>query len=125
MSIQNLKSGLLRGLLIPRIGGKEIEYSLITPSGFEYQIVFGPEWTNTLEKYCWQQAKVFGLLDPAQLTMIPQRILPDDKQKKESRITDSYLISKNKFKKLFQRMGELIFIPIALCAVFGSLNFWI
>ena len=35
------------------------------------------------------------------------------------------LSSKVTFKKCFARLGELVFIPIALCAVFGNLNYWI
>lgn len=70
----------LTGVLAPwhetlRPGAKG-DYKLISYGGSEYFIIADPQWREILRNYCWQDIKVIGLLNAANMTLIPQKVFP-------------------------------------------------
>lgn len=70
----------LSGVVVPWIqelsDGRESAYKLVCSSGAEYYIVADSEWRSVLSCYSWDEVKVKGLLNIANMTLIPQKVFP-------------------------------------------------
>ena len=83
--LKNLHAGnimpvILSGVVVPWIddprNGRDSDYKLVCASGTEYFMVTDPERRSLLSYFSWEEVKVKGLLNPANMTLIPQNIFP-------------------------------------------------
>ena len=114
----------LSGVIVP--WNKEVsttrnsEYKLVCKSGLEYFFVANDEWRRVLSCYRWEEVKVVGLLNTANLTLIPQIVFPKGtKGEKENVIDLALWKSRQAIKKIAKNMNELVFVPAAVLAVTG------
>lgn len=71
----------LAGVVVPwtkkmMSDGRNSEYKLVCASGSEYFFVTDQEWREILSRHCWGDVKVKGLLNIANMTLIPQKVFP-------------------------------------------------
>ncbi|MGE0762984.1 MAG: hypothetical protein AB7N80_06880 [Bdellovibrionales bacterium] len=114
----------LSGVVVP--WDKEVsatrssEYKLVCTSGLEYFLVANDEWRSVLSWYCWEEVKIVGLLNTADLTLIPQRVFPKGpKGEKENVIDLALWRSREAIKKITKNVSDLVLVPAAVLAVAG------
>ncbi len=70
----------LTGIVVPRIRllnrNQDSSFKLACFSGAEYDIITDSEWQEVLQRYRWEEVKIVGLLNLADLTLIPQKVFP-------------------------------------------------
>lgn len=99
------------------------EYKLVCTSGLEYFLVANDEWRGVLSWYSWEEVKVVGLLNAANLTLIPQKVFPKGpKGEKENVIDLALWKGREAVKKIAKNMNDLVLVPAAVLAVAGFDN---
>lgn len=99
------------------------EYKLVCTSGLEYFLVANDEWRSVLSWYSWKEVKIVGLLNTANLTLIPQRVFPKGpKGEKENVIDLALWKSREAIKKITKNVNDLVLVPAAVLAVAGFEN---
>ncbi len=70
----------LSGVVVPwdktMSSSQNSDYKLVCTSGIEYFLVANYEWRRVLSFHIWCEVKVAGLLNAANLTLIPQMVFP-------------------------------------------------
>ncbi len=97
-------------------GARTSDYKLISNNGLEYFIVANREWREVLSTYCWEEVRVIGLLNIANMTLIPQKVYPKGPTG-ENVIDLASWRSKKFVKKVFKNLNDLVVIPVAAYAV--------
>jgi hypothetical protein len=96
------------------------EYKLVCTSGPEYFLVTNDEWRSVLSWYSWEEVKIAGLLNTANLTVIPQRVFPKGPKGEKDNVIDLALWkSREAIKKIAKNVNELVLVPAAVLAVAG------
>lgn len=123
-SVNILKPVTLSGVVVPwdkeLSPNRKSEYKLVCTSGLEYFLVANDEWCSVLSWYSWEDVNIVGLLNTADLTLIPQRVFPKGpKGEKENVIDLALWKSREAMKKMTKNVNELILVPAAVLAVAG------
>ena len=112
-----LKPILLNGMLVPQPKGA-FDYKLVCSSGLEYFIVADAKWRRVLSYYKWEEVKFIGFLNKSNMTIIPQKIFPKGPASdNETVVSGMGLKRRDLLEKLAVNANELVFTPLAICAV--------
>lgn len=117
-----LKAVTLNGVLVPWVkslnDGRESEYKLVCSTGVEYPILADQDWKSVLPKFCWEEVKVKGLLNMANLTLIPQKVFPKGPTGERENVIDlADWKNRRHIKKMAKSLTELVLIPAAIVAL--------
>ena len=109
----------LSGHLLPwsplNNNGNSSEYKLVCSSGLEYFIVADANWLEVLERLCYQDVRVIGLLNVANMTLIPQKIFPKGPNGEVESVVDLAAWKAKKFiTKLVNNINKNVVIPVAV-----------
>lgn len=98
--------------------GTESDYKLVCASGLEYFIVADSEWRNILTWYSWEEVKFIGLLNHANMTLIPQKVFPKGPTGEKEKVID-FKDWKHReiIKKVVKNITDLVGVPAAIWAV--------
>lgn len=99
---------------------RKSEYKLVCTSGIEYFLLANEEWCSVLSWYSWEEVKIVGLLNTANLALIPQRVFPKGpKGEKENLLDLAIWKSREVIKKITKNINELGLVSAAALAVAG------
>ena len=112
----------LTGVVVPWTkglsGGRESEFKLVCSSGLEYFFVVDPEWKDVLSQYSWEEVKVIGLLNIANMTLIPQKVFPKGLRGEMENVIDlAAWKGRDLVKKLVKNVNDLVVVPGVVLAV--------
>lgn len=111
----------LSGVLVPRRklkNGWTSDYKLACSSGLEYFIEADAEWREQLSYLSWEEVRVIGLLNVSDMTLIPRKVFRNGpKGERENVIQLAAWKGRDLMTKLVTRANELVFVPVALCAL--------
>lgn len=112
----------LFGVIVPwnnSTGGERTsDFKLACASGVEYFIVADEKWRRVLSHYCWADVKIKGLLNAANMTLVPQRVFPKGPTGERENVIDLAAWKRRDLvKKLARNVAELVLVPAAIFAV--------
>lgn len=112
----------LSGVIIPwnaeLAGGGESDYKLACSSGNEYLIVADSQWKSVLASYCWEDVKIIGLLNSANMTLIPQKVYPKGPTGEKEKVIDILSWkSRESIAKVVKKINDFVVVPAAVWAV--------
>jgi hypothetical protein len=116
-----LKPVTLSGVIVPwqshtRVG-VESEYKLVCETGLEYFILADSTWLNILPLYSWEDVKVIGLVNLANMTLTPQKIYPKGPTgEKENVIDIKQWMQSRPWGEIVEQLKEVIATPAAVPA---------
>lgn len=109
----------LSGVIVPwdesESSSGEFEYKLVCASGLEYFVIANPYWRDILSWYRWEEVGIVGLLNIANMTIIPQRVFPKGPKGEKDNVLDIALWKgKQLAKKMASNVNGLIVLPAAV-----------
>jgi len=115
----------LSGVVVPwkkRVrGNQESSYKLVCSTGAEYFILADSEFKGVLSWYCWDEVRVVGLLNLANMTLIPQKVFPKGPRGEMENVIDLFAFKgRNFIKKMTKNINDLVLVPAALLAVMSA-----
>ena len=106
---------------IPSDDNEKMHFKLSCATGQEYQILESSKMRNLLSLYCWKEVKVVGLIDRAQMTLIPQKVIPKGPDGESSNLIDlSFWKNHNLKRKVITAVNDLVVIPAAVFTLLAS-----
>lgn len=94
---------------------KESEFKIVCSSSLEYFIIADSEWKDVFARYCWDKVKVVGLLNINNMTLIPQKVIPNRPQSEMDNVIDFAAWKARKLvKKLIKNINDSVVVPVAV-----------
>lgn len=125
-SMKVLTPVTLSGVIVPWsekiTDSRELEYKLVCEAGQEYFFIANPYWKSVLSWHSWDEVKVKGLLNSANMTIVPQKIYPKGPTVENENVIDlAASRAKKVFKKIGRNINDLVIIPAGLLAMMMAL----
>lgn len=104
------------GVLVPAKGTVyddcRPDFKLVKPNGVEYSILADSEWERVLEIFRWEEVRVRGLLNPINMTIVPQWVVPHGPTGEPQRVSDEPLLKDRDWvMKIKKTVADLVLAP--------------
>ncbi|WP_413577768.1 hypothetical protein ACLVWU_04850 [Bdellovibrio sp. HCB290] len=101
--------------------GSRSEYKFDCGNCTEYLILENSEVRDVLPFYCWKEVKIVGLLNRTNMTLIPQKVIPQGPGGESTNVIDFSVWKNPKLKwQVLNKINDLVVIPAAVFAVLAS-----